>query len=719
MMEGAKFRGPTPVALLKALLAASLLGPTLVLAVAGWQQYHALFAIAEQRAQHISNVLEEHALKSLETVALAMRATDARLTTLDWETIRTSRALWEEITTLQQSSDQVGSLFVIDPAGRNPLTTRVFPATDLNFSDRDYFYEQKRTDRGLYVGHRYEGKISARPIFNLSIRRSIPNGQFDGVIGSSVFVEYFENFYATAGMPEDRFAIALVRDGGEVLVRYPVPNGALARFPREQFEQSDGIFTARSPIDDVERLYGAKKLRGFPLTVLYGIDRGTVLAGWYRYMASWGGIAAAAATGLFLACRLALRRAQAERKALELWRNTAEELRQESERRTKAEASLVHAQKQEAIGQLTGGIAHDFNNLLAVILSNLTLIRKRVKSDDRTSQLVDSAIQGAERGVTLTRRLLAFARRQDLSPRAVELPGLMAGMSDLLQRSLGSEHQIIIDFPADLPAVRADRNQLELALLNLLINARDAMPLGGKIVVSAHKTDAAQLDGELAPGGYVCVGVKDAGTGMDEATLAKATEPFFTTKGVGKGTGLGLSMVHGFAAQSGGALCLSSRVGVGTTAEICLPSAEHESAHEPEEERPLPAVSSTRKVLVVEDDMLVGAGTVAMLEDLGHAAVHVSTGQRALDMLGEGKTFDIVITDQSMPGMTGLELAHRIRERWPGMRIILATGHADLPETRSVGLPLLFKPFDQGDLIRAFSAPAASDNSPVNAIRWQ
>jgi two-component system, NtrC family, sensor kinase len=154
MMEGAKFRGPTPVALLKVLLAASLLCPTLVLTVAGWQQYHTLFDIAEQRARHISNVLEEHALKSLETVALAMRATDARLTTLDWETIRTSRALWEEITTLQQSSDQVGSLFVIDPAGRNPLTTRVFPATDLNFSDRDYFYEQKRTDRGLYVGHR-------------------------------------------------------------------------------------------------------------------------------------------------------------------------------------------------------------------------------------------------------------------------------------------------------------------------------------------------------------------------------------------------------------------------------------------------------------------------------------------------------------------------------------------------------------------------------------
>jgi signal transduction histidine kinase/ActR/RegA family two-component response regulator len=716
-METTRFRGPTPVALLRALLVASLLGPMLVLALAGWQQYRVLFDLAEERSRYISSVLEEHALKSLETIALALRATDARLKGIDWDTMRTSRPLWEEIRNLQQSSDQVGSLFVIDPAGRNPLTTRAFPATDFDFSDRDYFYEQQREDRGVYVSERYSGKISTRPIFNLSIRRSAPNGQFDGVIGSSASVNYFEGFYATAGMPEDRFAIALVRDDGEVLVRYPVPAEAPARFPREQVAQMDGTFTARSPIDGIERLYGAQKLSGYPLTVLYGIDRSTVLGSWYRYMASWGAIAAAASAGLFLACWLVLRRAQAEAKALALWRDTAAELRREAERRTAAEATLVQAQKQEAIGQLTGGIAHDFNNLLAVVLSNLTLVRKRLTGDQRTLQLVDSAIQGAERGAALTKRLLAFARRQDLSPRALDVPALIAGMSDLLQRSLGPEYQIVTDFPADLPAVRADRNQLELALLNLLINARDAMPLGGGIAVSARETSAAQLGGELAPGPYVCISISDTGVGMDEGTLAKATDPFFTTKGVGKGTGLGLSMVQGFVAQSGGTLRLRSRPGAGTTAEICLCAAGHERVQEREEEHPAIAFLAKHNVLVVDDDVLVGAGTVAMLEDLGHSAVHVTSGQRALDLLSDKKTFDVVITDQSMPGMTGLELAHRIRERWPEMQILLATGHADLPERRAVGLPLLSKPFDQGDLARALSVRNEPVGQPDSVVR--
>jgi PAS domain S-box-containing protein len=372
--------------------------------------------------------------------------------------------------------------------------------------------------------------------------------------------------------------------------------------------------------------------------------------------------------------------------------------------RTKAERALeaarealLQSQKMEAIGHLTGGIAHDFNNLLMAIQGSLELLRRRLPSDDpRVTQLIDNAFQGAQRGAALTQRMLAFARRQELKLVPLDVHDVVQRMANLLQSSLGPSIRVETHFPLELPRINADANQLELALLNLAINGRDAMPKGGTVTISATKrTDVPGLKA----GDYLCVSVTDTGTGMDEETLKRAMEPFFTTKGVGKGTGLGLPMVHGMAEQSGGTLLLKSRPGRGTSAELCLPVALGEpisatqdlTAHASHTEKKL-------TILAVDDDPLVALNTSALLEELGHTVYSAPSALHALEILHREKKIDLIITDQLMPDMTGLELVTRIRQENAHMPIILATGYAELGPGEGEGLPRLAKPFSQREL---------------------
>jgi len=375
------------------------------------------------------------------------------------------------------------------------------------------------------------------------------------------------------------------------------------------------------------------------------------------------------------------------------------------EKLEKAREALFQSQKMDAVGQLTGGVAHDFNNLLMAVLGSLELLRKRVPDDPQILRLLDNATLGAKRGATLTQRMLAFARRQELDARPLDLARLTHGMSELLERSLGSQAQLEVDIPAGLPMVRADENQLELALLNLSVNARDAMPDGGVIRIGAGAEQVKSGDATgLAPGLYLRLTVRDTGEGMDEETLARATEPFFTTKGVGKGTGLGLSMVHGMTAQMGGRLVLKSKVGEGTVAEIWLPAAIGEGDNAHPDGKPDDAASArTLRVLAVDDDGLVLFNTAAMLEDLGHVVLEATSGAQALAILRR-EPVDLVITDQAMPQMTGMQLLETIRTEWPGMPVILATGYAELPGGAGAGVPRLGKPFSEQDLARAIAA---------------
>ena len=305
----------------------------------------------------------------------------------------------------------------------------------------------------------------------------------------------------------------------------------------------------------------------------------------------------------------------------------------------------------EAVGQLTGGIAHDFNNLLMAILGSLEIARKRAVEGQNVVDLIDNAIIGARRGASLTQRLLAFSRKQDLKLEVVDAPALVREMAELLQRSIGRAIEISTTFPLSLPPVLSDPNQLESALLNLVVNARDAMPDGGMISISArkHVLKDKQVP-DLGAGEYVCLSVKDEGEGMDVETLEKATTPFFTTKGIGKGTGLGLPMVQGLMAQSGGRLIMRSKPGQGTTAELWLPVADISDVPEPVTETPSSAPVPALTIMAVDDDSLVLMNTVLMLEDLGHKVIEANSGEDALRRLEQGPLPDVLITDHDGSG---------------------------------------------------------------------
>ena len=377
--------------------------------------------------------------------------------------------------------------------------------------------------------------------------------------------------------------------------------------------------------------------------------------------------------------------------------------------RKQAEEALRQAQKIEAIGQLTGGIAHDFNNLLAVVMGNLELLQKRLPSDERMMKLVESALEGAQRGAALTQRLLAFARRQDLRPAPVDVPALVRGMTDLLQRSLGPTVRVRTHFPLHLPPAQVDANQLEMALLNLAVNARDAMPEGGALDITAEEVDADAMPDGLPPGRYVKLSLADSGHGMDPDTLTRASDPFFTTKGLGKGTGLGLSMVQGLAAQSGGKLVLKSAVGEGTIVQLYLPVAvQAESRPSEEETAPISSAASLHTILVVDDDRLVLANTGAVLEDLGHEVSLASSGRDALVQLEKGLAPDLIVTDQLMPGMTGLQLVAEVHRKWPGLPCLIVSGFAEMTTDEAGQCPVLAKPFTQTQLASAIQRIAAA-----------
>ena len=363
----------------------------------------------------------------------------------------------------------------------------------------------------------------------------------------------------------------------------------------------------------------------------------------------------------------------------------------------RAQEALRQAQKMEAMGQLTGGVAHDFNNLLTPIVGSLDMLQRRKLGGEREQRLIAGAMQSAERAKTLVQRLLAFARRQPLQPMPVNVSKLIHEMADLISSTTGPQIKVIVDAPDDLPPATADANQIEMALLNLAVNARDAMPGGGTLRFSAdvqalrrgHITN-------LPPGTYIRLSVADTGVGMDEATLARAIEPFFSTKGVGKGTGLGLSMVHGLASQLGGALTINSRPALGTNVELWLP----QSAEAPQTIEPAaadePSLLTRGTVLLVDDEDLVRQSTADMLNELGYSVVEAASAEEALALI-DSKRFDLLITDHLMPGISGTELARTIRTVKPGVAVLLISGYAEA-EGIEPDLPRLTKPFRTDEL---------------------
>ncbi|WP_294255923.1 PAS domain-containing protein [uncultured Sphingomonas sp.] len=386
----------------------------------------------------------------------------------------------------------------------------------------------------------------------------------------------------------------------------------------------------------------------------------------------------------------------------------------EQHRLAEAEEALRQSQKMEAMGQLTGGVAHDFNNLLTPIVGSLDMLQRRGIGNEREQRLIAGAVQSAERARTLVQRLLAFARRQPLQPVAVDIARLVQGMGELVSSTTGPQIEVVLQAEDDLPFAKADPNQLEMALLNLAVNARDAMPGGGvlRIAAAAAKVGRAHRSG-LKPGAYVKLSVADTGAGMDDATLARAIEPFFSTKGVGKGTGLGLSMVHGLASQLGGALTIQSQPGRGTTIELWLPQSE--VAPKPEEQTGAQSLAPAARgvALLVDDEELVRMSTADMLTEMGYAVIEAASGEEAMQFVANDVAFDVLLTDHLMPGITGTDLARMVRTARPDVPVLLVSGYA---ETEGVdpNLPRLIKPFRKDELASSLAqlpAHACADAS--------
>jgi signal transduction histidine kinase/CheY-like chemotaxis protein len=365
------------------------------------------------------------------------------------------------------------------------------------------------------------------------------------------------------------------------------------------------------------------------------------------------------------------------------------------------EEALRQAQKLEAIGQLTGGIAHDFNNLMTVIIGNVELARARASKTSNVAPLLQGALQAAERGVSLIQRLLAFARKQALEPRSVDLGTLVFGIEDLLRRTLGPEIRLLISADPGLAPAHVDANQVELAILNLAINARDALPEGGTVRIVIENDNAGRgAPPELSPGEYVVLSLSDDGTGMDDTTLARAFDPFFTTKEVGSGSGLGLPMVQGFAAQSGGVVRVRSKLGEGTTIELWLPKAEEPPVAERLERTVPPGDGGAARVLFCDDDDGVRSLLGEYLQSIGYTVHEVSGGEEVVRVLDSGAEIDLLVIDYAMPGMNGLETIRQARLRQPDLRCLLITGHAGILSGDSTGVTLLRKPFQPRQLAR-------------------
>ena len=389
--------------------------------------------------------------------------------------------------------------------------------------------------------------------------------------------------------------------------------------------------------------------------------------------------------------------------------------------RVRGEERLREAQRMEAIGQLTGGVAHDFNNLLQVIRGNLELLQRSVAGDERAQLRLRNALYGAERAAQLTRQLLAFARRQPLAPKVVNLSRLVSDMADLLRRTLGEAIEVETVVAGGLWNTVADPAQVESAILNLALNARDAMPGGGRLTVeitnAALDESYARATRDVTPGQYVMLAVTDTGEGMAEEVRARVFEPFFTTKGDGKGTGLGLSMVYGFVKQSQGHIQIYSEVGQGTTVKIYLPrSRQAEQVVQPMLE-PTPVSDSSRTILVVEDEGAVREAALAMIEELGYRRLEAADAEQALALLADGNQVDLVFTDVVMPGaLRTRDFAQRLRELRPGMPVLFTSGYTDnaiIHQGRlDEGVHLISKPYAKADLARRIAALLADPAAP-------
>jgi two-component system, NtrC family, sensor kinase len=695
------------VRLLHVLLVASVIVPVAAFVVAAWFDWQELRGQAVQQSGRTVQILREHALKVFEAHEFVIDQIDERVRGMSWSEIRESREVQSYIERLAQRQNLVTSIVLVAPDGKVASVSNAFPPPALDMSDRAYFIAAKAGERGTHIGQPVAGRVTGNRVMVVSRAKTAPAGQFDGVIAVAISLDRFAEFYRGITSLEEN-SVTLGRTDGTVLAREPpITTGASKLTPASGFMraiQTNGTnYRTIGELDGIERFHSIVPVGNYPVYVSYGLSLAGLTSMWLIDLMMFGFFAATASVGLFLVSLLALRRVRSEQRLVEQWQD-------EVQRREQAEQTLRQTQKMEALGQLTGGVAHDFNNLLMVIGGNIELLKKKAAGVGADRQI--SAIEHAARnGEALTKKLLAFSRRRIVKAKSIELDPFLSKLVDLLKPSLPAEVDIVADAPPGIWPVEADADDLELSLVNVVLNARDAMSGGGLVTIAARnqalRADDPRTD-NLA-GDFVVLSVHDTGSGIAPEHMSRVFEPFFTTKEIGRGTGLGLSQVYGFAKQSGGTVTIGSAPGRGTTVTLYLPRSQRAAL---DAAPAASALTSPATVLLVEDNKDVAEATVAMLEILGCTVRHVAAAEPALDILTKGERFDLVLSDIVMPGgFDGVQLARIVRDRFPSMAVLLTTGYSNAAQKAANEMfPILIKPYQIEALQQAIGEAVSRSN---------
>ena len=697
-----------------ALLAAFVL-PVVLFVFLALTNYRHTHAVADERIKHTVNILQEHALKVFETIERSIAETNEVVRGMSDDEIAADEArLHLRLRQLVTSLPQFKSLWIFDPNGRALVNSLAYPQPQgVTFADRDYFRAHLGSGGRIFVGEVLKPRepYPDGDFFSVSKARPSPDGSFRGVIQLSILPSYFGQFFAKLQGASSGGYASLVREDGAVLARHPAFAANTAKPMASHItdamrNQPDGGFTTRvSAVDGIERRIAWKKLPDLPVYVVAGTETKAILSEWLKTMLGYLAFGLPVTALLLGAIWIALERTR--------------RLYEEEARRTAAEGALRQAQRMEAIGQLTGGVAHDFNNILMIVKGNVHRLRREL-AEPKLLRKLDMIETASQRGENLVRQLLTFSRKQNLMPQVIDLAGRVRDFRSLLAPSLRGDIEIRIDVPDTVASVRVDQSELELAVLNLAVNARDAMPNGGVIEISVRLV---RLRGDPAhdklTGEFVALSVADTGCGIAKDAIGKIFEPFFTTKEVGKGTGLGLATVLGVVQQHGGSVDVRSSPGHGASFRILLPRAEGAPppAAAAPPPRPSPAAAPAT-VLLAEDEPAVRRLVAAYLAEAGHRVLAAADGAEALAMAAAHPgPIDLLVSDVVMPGMNGRELHEALRAGRPGVRVVFMSGYPALPGTQEeivAGGPeaVLAKPFTREELLArvalALAAPAAA-----------
>lgn len=702
--QEAKIKRITPLHLA---LGVAVLAPLLLLGVVGASRYRQTVLASEQNVERYARIGEEHASKVFDANQVLLDRLLAVAGTASSRDIHAhEQPLHDAIGVLTRKLPQVQSVWVLDETGHPLLTDRFFPAPhELDLSDRPSFRAHRSGQRSLFITDIRIGKKTREHFFDMTRARVDAQGRFAGTVQVSLHPGYFDAFYREIAEREPGLTISLVRADGAVLARWPrspkpgvrlQANSPMLRMMTEG--RASGAFTAPSTVDGTEKISHIRKLPGYPVYVFAGVARPAVQERWRTEMLPLA-MLALAFSGVVLAFGLYALRSEREQ------RRISRHLEEEIERREGTEAMLRQAQKMEVLGHLSGGVAHDFNNLLMVIQMNVHLL-SATRPELGGNPRVESIRRAVASGAKLTRQLLSFSRKQPLAPEPVDLPVQMAAIAELCQPVLGSAITCRFDTAPGVPTVVLDIAELELALLNLAINARHAMPDGGSFSVKLQAC-APPGSGDPCAETWAEIRVSDTGTGIPPELIGKIFEPFFTTKQLGQGTGLGLSQVQSMCQRAGGTVAVESTVGQGTTIVLRFPGAGPAAQAGPQEGAEL-ALALPRRILFVEDNLDIAQASIEALRHYGCEVLHCETADAARGVLAaQAGSFDIVISDIVMPGqLDGVQLVQHIRAHYPALPVVLMSGYTDkLNLVEELGIPVLSKPFNI-DSLRRFLAGA-------------